>query len=90
VLLDGRVDVLGDLFAGQAANDAAADGADHSSHRPGRHAGRCSGGRPAHCRSNARADRMGTRFIGNGVSVLIAIYISSSRIHKKSPLKIVV
>jgi hypothetical protein len=81
VLFHTWIDLFGDLFAGQAAGKTARDCSGHGSDGARRHAGRGPGRRAADCRSNARADWMGTRFAGDRIAVLVEIDIGSGRCH---------
>jgi hypothetical protein len=80
-----RIYLLGDFFSSEAARHTAADRPQHGTHRTCRHAGCCSGDRAAYCRSKSGPNRMCTRFIGDRVTVCIAVRIASFRIHKITP-----
>src|SRR5690348_11908850 len=72
VLFDGRVDLLGNFFAGEAANDAADNRSDRGADRPSQ--GSCSnaGRGAADGRANPSSNGMGAGLAGDGISIVVA------------------
>jgi hypothetical protein len=73
VFFDGRIDLLGDGFAGEPACHAADDGAGDSTNRSGCKAGCCTGGRAAYCCTNPGTDGMSAGFIGDWIAIFVSV-----------------
>jgi hypothetical protein len=79
-----RIDLFGNRFAGESARDATNNGAGNGSDRSCCHTCGRSCGSAAECCTNARTDRMGTRFIRDRIAIFVTINIVTRRSHDKT------
>jgi hypothetical protein len=84
VIFDRRINLLGNRFARKSARDAADNRAGNCSDWPSRHACCCSCCRTTNCCTNARADRMSTRFIRNRIAIFVTIDIFTPCSHDRT------